>query len=460
MQMDYNPAGVKPMWTDEAGGILLGLDADNRPMGYMLEGVTGGSPVTVPLPEEFRIELADWNIVLGTGQSLILGTMEISAVYSTTQLYANRCFGSGVKSSKSGNTFGGTLVTPGTSTTKLLVEDALDPYDPPAVRGETVMSSVNHTSYLAARENGIAPSDLVFCASTTGHGGYSIDLLVHGAVWHQQLIDHITEWKARADEVPERTSALWWVDHLQGESDGSMSQLEWGTKTGGYFTDIEGHAASTYGQDFPPHFGIYQLARKGGPQLAIMDLVAARPNVHITTPIYHLPAADNIGHLTGLGYLRYGKYAGRTRKQVMIDKREPDCIWPVSVTAVGQKVTFRYRTPTRLILDTTLLFPTQDMGFAVQDTVGILTLTNIATGKWFAGHDGRGYCDVTMTVNRALVGAWEGRYARDYRGVGLIVDTAVSGNLRDTTMDTFFQGGTEYPLFHVAPSSVLAGVSI
>ncbi len=401
---------------------------------------------------------AGWQHVISDGQSLSAGHNSQPAL-STSQPYYNLTFGSGVRSGKAGNGYGAVNTSPGVSTAKALVEEDSSVGSPAAdgatAEGETVLSGMtSRCNELAAVEDGIDPSELIFFASAAGHGGYSITSLNKGSAWYGLLIDQVTAAKALATAAS-KSFAVPAVVWMQGEKDaadamgyatykGHLKQLQ---------IDISTDILAITGQSAPVHLLIYQTASANNGsasdlapiQKAQVDAVRENSRIHFLGPVHYLtPTVDQL-HLTNVSELRYGRIAGRALKQLLIDGQKPDCVWPISRTAVDTTLTLRFRVPKPpLVLDVANFGAITDGGIKVTDSTGTLSLSNIHVGA-----DG---VSLVMTLNRTLASTPVIRHGLDYKSASNGFKNSVNGILRDSTADTTVISGTTYPLWHVAPS--------
>ncbi|WP_404291574.1 sialate O-acetylesterase [Microvirga sp. RSM25] len=462
----YNADGATryyPIVVDEVLGLVLGVD---RQTGVLVGSGISALKTPVAAPKValtgVRPTLAlgtGWMHVISYGQSLSAG-IKGNPPLSQSQPYSNLTFGAGPRSTKAGNTFGGT--NPGTDTVKPLVEDTNTP-EGNSASGETVCSgAANWAVEAAARESAIDPAQLVILASAPGHGGYGIANLRKSAPWYQNFLDHVSEGKARAAAVGKSYNVpvvVW----MQGESDATAaSPRTWyRDQLLQLRADINADVLAITGQANPVHLVVYQTPSAPSPgtraamadiALAQLDAINASPYIHFGGSIEHLPYNADGVHLTNIGQLRYGRHLGRAWKQIVVDGNEPDAIWPISATAKGTTLSVKFRVPTLpLVVDKTLLGSSQDCGFKVVDDTGTLTVTGAAIG---AGDT------VVITLDRALGSNPKVRYALDYLGQGVNLANGATGNLRDSTPDTCTIAGVAHPMWHVAPKFELSIIKL
>lgn len=379
-------------------------------------------------------------IALVYGQSLSVGALGQMAL-SLAQPYSNVTFVGGTKSTSAGDM----------SAFGPLIENNLGENNATGTnRGETIASSMaNHAVKLAALD-GIEPSDFVNFASTPGESGKSIAQLSKGTAFYARLISQLSAACSLA-AASGKTPIVKVVPWIQGEADAEL-----GTIYADYLAllfqlqvDLDTDIRAITGQAERVHLLIYQTVHyarlnDGAVQRAQFDAVAQSPYIHFATPIYHLPHDADALHLINIGYRWLGPYFGRAYKQMLIDGREPDSIWPISATAVGTKARLKFRAPTLpLVLDTSNLALVVDNGLKIIDDTGTLTLIGHAILP-----DGVTW---EVTLNRALGANPRARLALDYQGSGLVISGGAASNLRDSTPDTTIVDGVVKPLWHVAP---------
>lgn len=426
--------GTGPVWPLIAANgnkVLLGFDEATQKLVGPGIGDAAAVPVLMPIAKVI-------NHLLFYGQSLSVGAQG-TPILSTTQPYSNITFSGGPRAwTGSANDF---------TAFKPLVEDAVSPApDGSTGRGETPCSgAANYASTLAAVENGVEPASHVILASTAGHGGYRIDQLNKGTAWYDKLILHISS--AKALNADYAVHAFAW---MQGENDAvagtQTPYVTYRAKLAQLQTDVEADALAISGQKSPVFCLTYQMsyAARTWPDQAKAQLDLAQKNSKfvLVTPTYHLPHATDNVHLTAVGYKWIGGYFGRAYKQLVHDGKKMQWLNPLSATRRGAVIRVRFAVPTLpLVLDTTTLAVTTDKGFKVLDGASAATISSIAV-------DGS---DVVITLSAVPADVVKVRYALDYIGAGLTITGGGSGNLRDSTPETYLVDGIARPLYHVCP---------
>ncbi|MBP4648578.1 hypothetical protein ITE99_04220 [Acinetobacter baumannii] len=430
----YNDGRYLGLLGDSERRILIGYDMLNdlpiiAGLDELINGAGGTN--TKPVP-------AERNHIVGYGQSLKTGATA-TVILSILQPYFNVTFGTGPRMDSAA-----TSVIP-------LVEQFNNPSsDGYSNRGETCCSgAANYASRAMMLENGIDPKDHVIFASTAAHGGYRIDQLKKGSEWYSFLIKHITEAKRLSGDKTYKTQVIDWG---QGENDAiytvrtpyavyksELAQLQ---------LDVSSDIKEITGQSETAPFITYQMsyAARTWPDIAKaqLDLVRESPYFMLSTPMYHMPYAEDSIHLTNVGYKWLGAYVGRAYKQYMIDGRKSDFINPKVAQLVGDEIHIHFdvlKAP--LVLDTATLAATTDNGFKVlvNDTAATISGISAENDKVI----------IKLSSPPATGASVIVRYALDYLGAGLSIDGGASGNLRDSTTDSIEIAGVERPLYHVCP---------
>jgi hypothetical protein len=444
----YEADDLVPMFVDLLDNVTLGwMQSTKKFVGSLIDQITANTPsATAGVRAAWKLLAADivpvtanWNGIPMYGQSLSVGAHGNPAI-SLTQPYFNQTFGGGVKSAV------GTL----TNTAKPLIEDNFDEGGTTSTgeRGETMCSGMaNSLVEFAAKENAIPPDGMVVFTSAPGQGGQPLSALVKGTVYYTRLMGHIQAAKTLADAAGE-TYVVSIVHMAQGETDNDdgTTQAAWYALATQWVSDLNTDIPAITGQPSPVHVVTYQTPYKAASissvQLAQKQWVDTNQLVHWSTPIYHLPYYSDGTHLINIGYQRAGKAVGRACKQLLIDKRVPDALTPISAYSYGTTLSVSMDVPTSpLVLDTSTLALTENFGFRVVDDEGTVAVTGITIVNGTV---------VQMTLARALSTNPFIRYGLDYLGTGLGILGGGSGNLRDSTIDTCTVEGTVYPMWHVA----------
>lgn len=412
-------------------------------------GVTAidSSPALVP----YRDGL---NGVVVYGQSLSIGEESTPAI-TTAQPFYNVSFAGGVKA-KNGS--GVTSLTP-------LVEDNnSESGTVTGTNGETICSALaNHATRLAAIDNGTLPTDFRTFAFAPGKGGQPISALIKGTALYSRMMDLIASAVADAAAIGKSITfqTLHW---LQGEYENTNAGF---TRAGYAATlmqlqaDVSADVKALTGQVQDLHFMVYQTLAysvstgpglsAGASTLGQFDAVNQSPYFHFVAPLYQMPHATDRIHMINVGEAWHGHYHGRAFKQLVVDGRDPDCVWPVSAILIGSTLTIRFTAPAPLTIDATNLFATTDFGFKVSDESGSITLSSIQVANSYT---------VTMTLSRTTGASIVVRYGLDYEGSSSTLRSAGTGNLRDTTADTCTVNGVTKQLWHLSPHFELTVVKL
>lgn len=426
---------------DQDGRVLLGFNrVTGRIIGAGLSGGDGSGPQRSsyePLAQEDKIPDSDVVIVVGYGQSLVVGATSLP-VLTTSQPYANLTYAGGPRSGSEQLT---SLIP--------LVENSVSPApDGGTNRGETACSSAaNYAVELAAMEHGVDPESASYVASVAGHGGYAINQLKKGSEWYPLFAAHLGAAPSllSGDGKSSTVGVMFW---MQGEADVSL-QTPFATyrqELSQLRADAEADTNASLGRNDPLHCITYQttwgITTHSDVALAQLSLCMQDSRFTLAAPMYLFPySPDNI-HLTNVGEAWFGHYVGRA---IATLRRGYQHKWlrPLSATSRGSLVSIRFDVPVMpLVLDATNLPPTTDSGFRVLDDSGTVPISSVSIG------DGD---SVEIVLGRALVGVATIRYALDYAGTGLLVENGASGNLRDSETAMCKINGVQYPLFNAAP---------
>lgn len=393
--------------------------------------LTGGAPAKASTN-------AIWHMLLVGGQSLAAGSDKL--ITSVAPRSTNFTFGSGPSANTSGNAYGGTLTTPGTSTAIALAEQG----------SETICTQLAFvTGNLDTIDNGTDPATRVYFAADCAKSGYGLSQLNKGSTWYACLIDQVTTAKARAVAAG-KTLKVVSMHWLQGQTDAlnGVTRAAYVALLNQYITDINTDLKAITGQTEPIYLGIYQmacgytsLANSNAIQLALMDVAQGNALAFYAGPIHHLLPHQYDGiHLTGEGEIRAANQGGRALKQLQIDQVVPHYIRPISATALGTLIRLKLEVPTLpLRFDELNIGVVQDNGFKISDGTGTLTLSNIQ----IVGDT------VYITINRTLGTSPVINHALDYLGTLTRGTFAACGNLRDSSYQPTTIGGVTYDDGHV-----------
>ena len=438
---EFHGDEVIPLFTDKNNRILLGYNESTE---TLIGAGLGGSSVTVnPLePLTDLLGTAKNNHIISYGQSLSVGAKG-TPVLSTSQPYSNITFQGGPRA------FDGSvyLWTP----FKALVEDAVSPApDGGTARGETICSGLANYATTLRAIDGHLPSEHIILASAAGRGGTPIASLEQGSAWYNgTFLPHITQ--AHTIDSDHKVQVICW---LQGESDNATSYATYYSKLNDLVYDMETDAKGITGQTTPVYTLMYQTAAYSltvrDIQQAQLDVAKTNSRAFMVSPIYHLPHFGDALHLTNVGYKWLGAYFGRAYKQ-LLDGKKPKFLKPMGATRRGNELRIRFDVPyAPMTLDVTTLASTTDYGFAVEDTVGLITLDSVVIDN----------NDVIITLASTPVGATTVRYAMDYLGTGLSLTDGASGNLRDSDPTYITISSINRPLYNVAPHFELTVITL
>ncbi|MGX1096503.1 hypothetical protein [Amorphus sp. MBR-141] len=436
-----------PIILGDDGGIVLGFDVLERTLvGEFAAGrYADARPDAVPIE---GVELADWNGFISYGQSLSLGWLG-GTVLSDSQPYLNLTFLGGCKADPDDE-------TTGITDTKPLVEDNLGPLEATGTSGgETPCSGAcNEAVTRAIRDHGYSASDLVWFASSPGEDGTSIAQLSKPGTYYTRFMNYVQGAYdlAVADGKSYALQAVAWVQ-MEKDAQSNTSKAVYKSALNQIISDINADVKLITGQATDVHFLCYQNTylvtdgNRDGPLLATDEVCQENPLAHMICPLYFMRYFDST-HVTVETYQRMGRYFGRALVQLFIEQRVPDGCYISNAYVVGPAgtdVVVRIHAPSgRAVIDPDLCGPIVNEGFVVRDDTGDLTVTNVRR---------TGDAEITMTINRELDENPVVRYGIDSFPLGpprtkIAPLGGGSGNIRDTTIETFMIGGVAYPAFH------------
>lgn len=398
---------------------------------------SGDIPATIkPMGQLTYIpDLSDINAFISYGQSLSNGGGAGNSAISTTQPYSNLTYSSGPV----GTTF---------TATKPLVESG----------PETICSGMsNYASLSMLRDDGVKPEDHVIFSGAPGRGSTSIAALSKGgAAWtkFENFVKNIPVVN------PGKTCALHVVSYLQGENDQAPDRTPYAIYLGALLqlqVDITELAQSALGQKTP----VYMLTYQHSTHTRINDSATQRAFVQaerqsdyftLVTPTYAFPHNADTIHLTSFSYKWLGAYFGRAYKQLVVERRKPDNVFPMGATWSGNKVWVNFRVPKPLQFNTDRVPLTLNYGFKTQmpgtgENIGIDSVVL----------DGEDTVLITMSTVPAVAPVV--RYAMDYLAPGLNIVNGASGNLFDSTTETCVIEGVKCGMEYPAPAFELQSIT-
>ena len=428
---------VVPLLVDIENRVLLGY---SMPAGRIVGlGITAPRPVggDRQLPAHLDPGSAEYHHVLVYGEGVATGEETASAI-STSQPLSHLTFQGGPRAA-------GASYTP----FKALVEDTSAAPDGSTNPGETPCAGLaNYAGELAILESGVAPADHVIVASAPGHTGYTIAQLSADPGWYATgFTAHVSQAVAIAAAAGKtyRCPLVGWV---QGESDV--------TATTAYATylaallalrqAIEDTVQDEAGVGTPTLMAVaqtsYNITSHNEVALAQLAACLADDGMLFATPMYHLPYSDGV-HLTAAGSKWLGAYLGKAYAASVLGKAHHRCLRPLGAVYRGGELRIRFDVPVRpLVIDTTNLATTTDYGFTAEDAGGPIGVVTV----WIEDED-----TIVIELDDTPGASAVIRYALENLGSGLTITGGASGNLRDSDPRFVVIGGSEYPLWNVAP---------
>jgi hypothetical protein len=368
----------------------------------------------------FTFKYADVNHVLGTGQSLSVGSVG-TPVLSTAQPYKNLMFNGGIKPGATGTALanfvplveGPTVETHNAAFSSLitqLAETLVFPREVAPKNSHRLLVSIHGiggTAYVGLKKGtaafaaGIAQVNAAKTLTTSAGQSYIVRAVtnVHGESDHvaanpnykQNLVEwqHDYETDVRAitgqtEPIPMfHTQISSWTKYGQATSQIPMAQLDASAESGG----------------------------------AIV-LVGAK---------YHLPYVADGVHLTNDGYRQMGEYYAKVYRRVVLEGKSWEPVRPKQVSLAGATITVSFHVPQPpLVFDTALVTNPGNYGFAyTDDSATPPTIQQVALD---------GPTSVKITLSAAPVGQ---NRKLSYAFTGTVnakagATTGPRGNLRDS----------------------------
>ncbi|MEA2749566.1 MAG: hypothetical protein QOI41_3709 [Myxococcales bacterium] len=362
----------------------------------------------------------DVNHVLGTGQSLSVGTLG-TPVLSLTQPYANVTFVTGVLS-------GGT----GLTSFIPLVEKTVETHSSSFANLITMMA---RDVILVGAPAGQTSHDLLI--SQHGIGGQPYSAIKKGGTT-TCYADGMAQAKAGHDlaVAAGKSYVIRAVTNVHGESDHIALNSAYEANLLQWQADYEADAKALSGQTEPVpmlHSQISSWTRFNSsttsqiPAAQLAAHVDSAGKVVLVGAKYHLPYVADGVHLTTEGYQHMGEDYAKVYRRVILEGKAWEPVRPKTVTRAGAVVTVTMHVPAPpLVLDTTLVTDPGKFGFEwADDGPTTPTITSVA----LSGPD-----TVVVTLSATPTAAHPRlRYA--YTGTaGALAGptTGPRGNLRDS----------------------------
>ena len=307
------------------------------------------------------------------------------------------------------------------------------------------------------RDDGVKPEDHVIFSGAPGRGSTSIAALSKGgAAWtkFENFVKNIPTVN------PGKSCALHVIPWLQGENNQDPDRTPYAIYLAALLqlqVDITELAQSALGQKTP----VYMLTYQHSTHTRINDSATQRAFVQaerqsdyftLVTPTYAFPHNADTIHLTSFSYKWLGAYFGRAYKQLVVERRKPDNVFPMGATWSGNKVWVNFRVPKPLQFNTDRVPLTLNYGFKTQmpgtgENIGIDSVVL----------DGEDTVLITMSTVPAVAPGV--RYAMDYLAPGLNIVNGASGNLFDSTTETCVIEGVKCGMEYPAPAFELQSIT-
>lgn len=347
-------------------------------------------------PHAGRRDQYELNHILGTGQSLAIGTMGSPAL-STTQPFANVMFS-----------------TPANPLTLTALHPLIESSE------ETMSSGLANLATQLASGIGITHNALV---SVSGAGGTAYAGLKKGTTPYSDALAQVTAGVARAAELA-KTYAVRCVTVLHGEADGNAGSLTYDDDLIEWQSDYEADVNAATGRTGALPMLLSQMSAIDESDIPLAQLRAhvARPGkIVVIGPKYHLPTVDG-SHLTNHGYRQHGEEFAKVYHRIFLNGEVWEPVRPRTISIVGAVITIRFHVPSPpLVFDTTIVSAMTDKGF-----------------EWIGGGETISSVDITasdtvqVTLSAPPVAPGRIRYAQRA--------AEIAGNLRDSDATASLNG--------------------
>jgi hypothetical protein len=397
---------------DAAGNVALGILPDGTVEVSKLEQ-TGNVPI-VAERHGGKFD-ASINLIVGFGQSLMMGSTNFGTPLTTTQEYDNVGF-KRVEASP-------------TAYYPLTVADTAQS------AGESpIYGCAGFIKELVEKENGLTWRDNNYqlLMVNDGQSGASITLLEKGGVSGKYEVaqSQVVSAKTIAD-AQGRTMKHQAVIFAQGEADDAMTKDDYKAKFVKLARDFDIDSRAATGQATPVYLITYQVGEYAGRNSTVQAQYEAAlecPQIVMAMPIYFMdfisPVIDGAGntHLTAESSKWQGAYYGLAYKRKVVDGQDWVPLRPVAHAVNGNTIDL-YMSKRGLVFDTTLMPAQVNQGFTVKDAansdVAITSVSIIAGDR------------VRITCASNVEPGWSVQYGH-INVVGKDNYTHCGGNLRDS----------------------------
>jgi hypothetical protein len=374
----------------------------------------------------------DVNHVLGTGQSLSVGTVGMPPL-TTEQPFANLMFAGGVMPERDLGAF-----VP-------LVEGDLIPGS--MMRVETMSSGFANLVAALARASGESHDVLV---SQHGIGGEPYAALKKGGTRGAFEAGIAQAAAARGVAVSlGKSYVVRAVTNVHGETDHEIGSARYTGDLLAWQADYDADLRAVTHQTEPiPMFETqisswtrYGAATSGIPAQQLAAHVEAPGKVILVGAKYHLPYVSDGIHLTNEGYRHMGEDYAKAYRRVVLEHGTWEPVRPRGVSRDGATITVTFHVPAPpLVFDTKRVVDPAHLGFEYADDAGGAAPSIVAVA--LAAEDA---VTITLSAPPSAGGgriryAWTGR-----RGAAAGPVTGPRGNLRDSDATPSRAG---YPLYN------------
>lgn len=426
-------------WTDAVVERALRLE-----IGFDLYAEPQALQATMPVA-------SGWNHVLAYGQSNSNGGLS-GAVLNDTPSATHLTFDVGPKAAPA--ITGGNNPAAGT---KAMVEDDVSP-----INGTTGSVYKDTGLWQFGEEFTTRHADTTLFLSTAGVGGGRLNSITASAPWYQAMTYHVTQAKAYADaaEVSYGVSAVLFDHGETDQADGTITKAKYKEMLLVLIDAFNNEVRAITGQAARPQWLFtttpYSITVTDAPTEAINEICSERVDCHLVAPGYRFAHGNDDLHLTAVGQCVKRAFQARAAAALADGDPVPAIRWLGATGAGTDSVVVQASSPTPLEINTTLVAAVPNSGFAVSDSGGAKTITNVALGTSVLDPESGLYLtDITLTLSTSLGATPIVKYAKTAIGSSPEITNGAAGNIFDTTDDDVTVDGSPYSMAHAAPPMTL-----
>lgn len=378
-------------FTDPAGRIGVKINAtghlETAAFGFITQQMV--AQIVANVTASTGRYLADYNHIIGYGQSLSVG--ETETVITTSQLNPNLlCFDGVVRTSPYDKSLtGNTYPTNRRIAFAPLVERLNDGVLAGLLR-ETPSSGTGEMFAKSYSETVFKNLDKKIVLSAPGQGNTSITELDKGTTYYQRVIDDVTAGYGLASAMGKSYRCLS-VTWTQSENDyiANTTKADYKIFFKQLAADLNTDIKAITGQEEDVALVCYQCAtaKNAGrdiPSIAIAmyECSVEEPLIYMAAPIYHLNYKDGF-HLKAASSKLLGAYYGDVINRIVMKNEDWKPLHIKSKFLSGNTITLNYHLPDdgELVFDTPHGINLSNKGFTFSDASNIITNLQIGDDK-------------------------------------------------------------------------------